>query len=182
MQMEHHGLDLIHEVAEAQDGYFSTAQAENVGISRHTLAKATARGKLLRTSRGVYRLAKFPELSSNSHLWAAVLWPQARTQVSAILSHHTALLLHDLSDVNVEQVHIIIPRAIRIVRAIPNSLVLHHANLLKHDVIHIDGLPVTTIERTLRDIASLGETTLLHDALRDARARNLAIPSEFMHV
>ncbi len=174
--MESHGLNLIYETAEAQDGYFSTVQAEMVGISRHTLAKAASRGKLLRISRAVYRLAKYPEMSSNSHLWAAVLWPQVRTRISAILSHHTALLLHNLSDVNAEQVHLTIPRTLRIVRNAPDSLVLHHANLLKHEVTYVDGLPITTMERTLRDIAALGETLLLHDALRDARSRNLPIP------
>jgi predicted transcriptional regulator of viral defense system len=171
----------LYDLAEGQDGYFSTVQAEVEGVSRHTLAKAATRGILVRVSRGVYRLQQFPEVSLHAHLWQAVLWPQVRTRVMATLSHYTALQLHELSDVNTEDTHITVPRALRVKRA-HNSLIIHRADLERHEVQYVDGLPTTTVERTLRDIAALGNSVVLHDALRGARARNLNIPIELTHV
>lgn len=169
-------INSLYDLAEGQDGYFSTAQAEVEGVSRHTLAKAAARGILVRVSRGVYRLRRFPEISLHTHLWQAVLWPQVRTHVMATLSHYTALQLHELSDVNPEEAHITVPRVLRIKRP-HNSLIIHRADLAQHEVQYVDGLPTTTIERTLRDVAALGNSVVLHDALRGARARNLKIPA-----
>jgi predicted transcriptional regulator of viral defense system len=171
-------LDHLYDLAEGQDGYFSTNQAEAEGVSRHTLAKAARRGPLLRISRGVYRLSRYPEMSQNAHLWQAVLWPQVRTDVLATLSHYTALRLHGLSEVNPEHTHITVPRTLRIKRQRPPELVIYHANLERHEVQYVDGLPTTTVERTLRDVAAMGNAVALHDALRDARSRNLPIPRE----
>jgi predicted transcriptional regulator of viral defense system len=170
----------LYDLAEGQDGYFSTAQAQAEGISRQTLAKAAKRGALVRLSRGVYRLGQYPEASSNAYLWQAVLWPQVRTHVLATLSHSTALLLHGLSDVNSEDIHITVPSALRIQRQ--HDLIIHNADLGKHEIQYVDGLPSTTVERTLRDVATMGNSVLLHDALRDARARKLPIPPELAHV
>lgn len=175
-------LASLYDLAEGQDGYFSTAQAEAEGVSRHTLAKATTGGRLLRMSRGVYRLAHYPEVSKNAHLWQAILWPSVRTDILATLSHYTALQLHELSDVNPEQTHITVPRSLRIKRERPPHLAVHHADLKAHELQYVDGLPTTTVERTLRDVAALGNSVVLHDALRDARARNLPIPRELANV
>jgi predicted transcriptional regulator of viral defense system len=172
----------LYDLAEGQDGHFSTAQAHAEGVPRSLLARAAARGDLLHLSRGVYRLARYPEVSPHAHLWRAVLWPQVRTNVFATLSHQTALLLHDLSDVNSELTHITVPHALRMKREPPRDLVVHHADLQKHEVQYVDGLPTTTVERTLRDIASMGDDVVLHAALRDARARNLPIPPELANV
>lgn len=172
----------LYELAEGQDGYFSTFQADAEGVSRHALAKAAERGDVLRISRGVYRLAHFPVVSQNAHLWQAILWPQVRTQVVGTLSHYTALQLHELSDINPAQTHITVPRNLRIVRQRPQHLIVHNADLAKHEVEYVDGLPTTTVERTLRDVAALQNNVVLHDALRDARARNLRIPPELSNV
>lgn len=121
-------------------------------------------------------------LDEHAHLWQAILWPQVRTRVNATLSHYTALKLHELSDVNPEETHITVPRDLRIKRARPRFLVVHHADIAEHEIVFVDGLPTTSIERTLRDIATLGNAVVLHDALRDARVSNLTIPPELTNV
>lgn len=172
--------DQLYELAEAQDGYFSTHQAVEAGITAINVGKAAANGQLTRTSRGVYRLAKYPITSENVHLWEAVLWPQVRTEIQGTLSHYTALHLHELSDVNREDVHITVP--IRLRRQTPSDLVVHKADLPKYDRTFIDGLPTTTVARTLLDIAALGDQAVLREAIRDARRRGLEIPPELRHV
>lgn len=171
---------LLYDTAEAQDGYFSTQQAEEAGVSRVTLAKAVQRGTLERTSRGVYRMTRFPIMSSNAHLWEAVLWPHVRTQKNGVLSHYTALQIHGLSDVNPAKVHITLPKGFRQMRQPPAWLVVHRAELTAGDVVLVDNLPATSIARTLRDIVDMGDAVAFADAVRDARLRNLPLPKELL--
>lgn len=171
----------LYEMAEGQDGYFSAAQAAEEGISATTLGKAVRRGTLTRTSRGVYRLTRFPTVSANAHLWEAVLWPQVRAKVFGTLTHYTALQLHNLSDANPPTTHITVPRNLRINRDPPQWLVVYHADLKPHEVTYVDSLPVTTPQRTLLDIAALGDEVVLTDAIRDAREHQIALPYELMN-
>ena len=171
----------LYKLAEGQDGYFSSYQAEEAAVPRMALLRAADTGVLERTSRGVYRLTHFPVISNNAHLWEAVLWPQVRKPYHGTLSHYTALQLHELSDVNPEATHITIPMTLRGRRSPPPLLVVHRAKLEAYDITHVDGLPVTTVERTLLDIAGMNDPVALSDALRDARARKLSIPRELTH-
>lgn len=172
----------LYELAEGQDGYFTALQAHEAGVSPHALSRATISGRVARLSRGVYRLTQFPSTGMNAHYWEAILWPQIGKGVTGVLSHYTALRLHELSDVNPTQTHITVPRDIRIRREPPDSLVVHHAHIPRHDVTYVDGLPVTTVQRTLLDIAEMDDPVALHDAIRDARERKISIPRELARV
>ena len=174
--------DILFDLAQRHDGYFTVAEAKAEGLSITALLGYLNRGSLERPSRGVYRLARYPEMSPNSYLWASVLWPQAHVDVRAALSHYTALRLHGLSDTNPSLTHLTVPKTFRIRRDHPKQLRLYRADLLDFDVEFVDGLPVTTIERTLRDVAKTGDERTLADALRDARQRDLPIPRELQRV
>jgi predicted transcriptional regulator of viral defense system len=172
----------LYDLAEGQDGYFSAYQADAAGIPPTTLQRATVAGFITRASRGVYRLKHYPVTSLQAHLWEAVLWPQVRKPYIGTISHYTALRLHDLSDVNPEQTHIIVPTTLRARRTPPLYLVVHRADLEPYDVTFVNGLPTTTVARTLLDIAKLPNPAVLHDALRDARRRKFEIPRELANV
>lgn len=174
--------DRLYGLAELHDGYFTAAEAMEAGLTTSALVGYVERGTLERKSRGVYRVARYPETSANAYLWASVLWPQSRNSVKATLSHLTALRLHDISDVNPNHVDITLPKNFRVRRDHPKILKIHRADLESYDVTFIDGLPVTSVDRTLRDISSSGNRVILHDALRDARAKNLPIPRELQLV
>lgn len=171
-------LQSLYEIAEGQDGYFTTVQAADQGVDHQAINKAAYRGRVRRLSQGVYRFVRFPMLSERTHLWEAVLWPQARGNIRTVLSHETALTLHGLSDVNPAQVHISVPRAFRLRRDTPPWLVVHRENVTDDDIDYIVGLPVTGVQRTLRDIARTASPAVLHDALRDAQRKGLTIPAE----
>lgn len=172
----------LYELAEGQDGYFSALQAREAGLSPHTLTRATASGRITRLSRGVYRLTYFPTTGITAHYWESILWPQVRQNVLGVLSHYSALRLHELSDANPNQTHITVPRATRIRRDPPATLVVHYGDVPHYDVTHFAGLPVTTVERTLLDIAQMNDPVALHDAIRDAHERRLPIPRELAQV
>lgn len=156
----------IYERAAEQNGYVTTAQAKDVGVSKHALSKMAARGTLERVSHGVYRLVQFPHAAMDPYMEAS-LWP---TPIRAVISHETALSIYGLSDVNPATVHITMPTAWRIRRKIPKNLEIHRLDLGENDVNIYEGVPVTTPERTIRDChaAQLG-SSLIRQAILDGR-------------
>lgn len=159
-------------------GYVTAAQAAAAGVRPPTLVMMARRGTLERVSRGVYRLVHFPGHPLAQYM-QATLWPYDRQgrvedRVRGVLSHETALALHELSDVAPPRVHITVPAAYRVQRAIPRYLVVHRADLRPEDVTALEGMPIVTPERAIRDgiAAHLGPALLgqaIDDGLRSGR-------------
>lgn len=160
----------LYDIAEDQMGYVTTGQAGTVGVSPMALVMMTRRGALERVSRGVYRLVDFP-VQPLAQYMQATLWPYGRR---GVLSHETALSLHELSDVDPAKVHITVPADFRVQRAVPGYLIVHRGDLPSEDVTRLDGMPITTPARTIRDCirAHLGPA-LLTQAIDQARASGL---------
>jgi predicted transcriptional regulator of viral defense system len=161
----------LYDLAADQHGYFTVAQAREGGVSRMALVMMARRGTVERVSHGVYRLAQFPVSTVGQYL-EATLWPGGGVQ--GVISHETALSLYEVSDVSPARIHVTVPRAFRTHRMVPAHLVLHRADLDELDTDVIEGIPVTTLERTVRDCASahLG-AGLLRDAIADGRRLGL---------
>jgi len=169
-------LERLFQIAEGQDGYFTTRQAAELGVSRVAIKQAEQRGRLERATRGVYRLTRYPYTANVGQLWEAVLWPQSRKEITAVLSHDTALVLHNLSDINPPKTHITLPKRFRIQREKPEWLEVHRDHLLADDTELVNGLPVTTITRTLIDIGKTNRPAVLADAIRDAKRLGVLVP------
>jgi hypothetical protein len=92
--------------------------------------------------------------------WEAVLWPTTRrgpVPEWGVLSHLTALRMnYALLEYTPPKVSITVPTSMRIRRAPPAWLKIHHADLPDHDVTSLMGPPTTTLERTLRDCIDAG--------------------------
>src|SRR5690606_5794624 len=85
-------------------------------------------------------------------------------------NNETALHLMDLSDVNPTRIHLTVPRKYRPRRRNPPpGVLLHFADLAPADIGSLEGLPVTTAARTIRDcaMANLGPA-LIRQAIDDA--------------
>ena len=122
------------------------------------------RGTVERVRRGVYRINRFPENAMGQYM-EAILWPQG---VQGVISHESALGLYDMSDVNPTSVHITLPRAHRVRRSIPRFLTIHQADLDSDEIAKLEGVPLTTPERTIRDCASTHlSSALLRQAIHD---------------
>jgi len=168
----------VYRLAEDQMGYVTAAQAATAGVRQPTLVMMARRGTLERVSRGVYRLVHFPGHPLAQYM-QATLWPYDRTgriegRVRGVLSHETALALHELSDVAPLKVHITVPAAYRVQREIPAYLVVHRADLRPGEVTALEGMPIVTPARAIRDgiAAHLGPALLgqaVDDGLRSGR-------------
>ncbi|MGV3518799.1 type IV toxin-antitoxin system AbiEi family antitoxin domain-containing protein [Luteitalea sp.] len=172
---------VLYEIAENQAGYFTAAQARAAGLHQVRLVQLAQQGAVERVSRGVYRVTRFP-ISQLGHYMEAVLWPQVRrADIVGVISHESALAIHELSDVSPARIHVTLPTAVRIRREVPKRLVIHYADLMAEDVETVEGVPVTTPVRSIRDAhtSHLG-ADLVGQAIADGR-RSGKLPTAVAH-
>lgn len=143
-------LEALLPLAERQAGFVSAVQAIKEGVDHSALARLVEGGHLERFIPGIYRFARWP-LAPHADLWPIVLWTQGKWP-EATLSHRTALLLHGVSDINPASVDVTVPYNARFRGTTPSGTVLYPRRLQPIDTTTIDGLPVTTLYRTLLDL------------------------------
>jgi len=160
----------LYDLAAAQDGHFTTAQATQAGYSRPLLDHHVKEGRFLRVQRGIYRLRDFPS-TDHEDVVVAWLW----TDQQGVVSHETALLLHGLSDVLPARVDLTVPASWRARRLkVPAIVLLHHADLPDADRAWSGPVPVTKPLRTLVDcVTDHVQPDLIAHAVRDGLRRGL---------
>lgn len=158
--------DSLYRIAEDQGGYFTAKQAQEVGFSWERLSYYVNRRKFERIVRGVYRLIHFPS-SRFEDLYVAWL----RTGSESVISHESALSVFGLSDVLPSKVHVTIPRTGSRRR---RGLRLHTQQLDRKDIVKREGLRVTSVPRTIADVATAGlSEELVLQAIEEALERGL---------
>lgn len=170
-------LQVIGDIAADQWGLFTTQQAQAAGVDRTTLTRLASSGLVDHVTRGVHLVvaAGTPSHVEEKAAWLRLApsrraWERNSTdEDNGILSHRTACVLHGLGDIPAPQVEITVPRR-RTTRI--SGIRLHRGDLSRDEITTTsDGLPVTTVERTIRDLlvaqvdgGHLGG--VLNDALR----------------
>jgi predicted transcriptional regulator of viral defense system len=158
------------EVAADQHGYFGLDDSRAVGYADNTIAQMARRGRIDRVSQGVYRIPFLPGGRMGPYM-AAVMWPAG---VRGVISGETALDLWEVGDVNPTHIHITAPHAHRPQRELPAAYALHRVDLEPADVTEIEGVPVVTLERAIRECAAAHlAADLLEQAIRHGRERGL---------
>jgi len=156
----------LYDIAEQQAGYFTTKQAAEAGFSRERLVKHTRTGRFKRLGRGIYRLSQFPSTPAED-LFVAWL----RCGPNAVISHDSALALYDLSDMVPGEIHVTVPRTASRRR---KGLRQHTSHLRPSDIRKREGLSVTSVPRTIADLAKAGlAEELVRIAIRQALERGL---------
>ena len=165
-------MDELIAIAEENDGLLTSKQARNAGILDSVLVRLAQRGRLERAARGVYRIAHFPQ-SKFSQYREAILWAEAShgpEEPDVALSHETALALYGISDANPSFVNITVPKTARLRRQRPKWIAVHRGDLHPLDVTLHEGLPVTTVAKTITDVLNTtGRIDLVRQAVTDAR-------------
>jgi predicted transcriptional regulator of viral defense system len=170
----------LYDIAEGQQGFFTTKQAKAVGFAENTHPYHVQAGNWIREHRGIYRLASFPRGERpDLMLWS--LWSRNRKEAAqGVYSHQTALSLYDLSDMMPAKLHITVPKSFRRNSEIPRVLILHFADLPQGDIGAVHGVRVTKPMRTILDLLEGGEMSPapLRQVLREALRRGLICRSE----
>lgn len=135
----------------------TSAQAKKLGIDGITLRRLVDAGLLDHVTHGVYGV---PAAMASEHLTERAAWLRLAADRpgwerepldpdSGVLSHRSAAAMHDLGDLVTDTVEITVPRR----RSTRDPHVrLRVAHLTQDDVTRVDGLPVTTVERTISDL------------------------------
>ncbi|MEP7016446.1 MAG: type IV toxin-antitoxin system AbiEi family antitoxin domain-containing protein [Actinomycetota bacterium] len=147
-------------IAAGQWGLLTTAQAAHEGISRLQLARLADAGVLQRVGRGVYATTS----SADEHLGLRAAWlalDPAQTAerrlvnpiAAGVVSHASAAGLHQLGDLLDDQHEFTLAQRKQTARG---GIRIHRGDLLEQDVTIVEGLPVTTVERTIADLLRAG--------------------------
>lgn len=142
-------LDLrrrLADVAARQSGHFTAAQALAAGYSYQAQRYHALRGNWQRIDRGLYRLPEWP-VGAHEDLVRWSLWSRGR----GVVSHETALSVHDLGDVDPPRVHLTVPANFRPFAA---GVELHRGDLPGDDIEEHEGYRVTTPGRSVLDVAA----------------------------
>ncbi|GEL45066.1 hypothetical protein CHO01_01820 [Cellulomonas hominis] len=148
-------LAVVSELAAGQWGLLTTAQAERAGVTRLQLARLAGADVLERVDRGVYAVAGIPaEHRGVRAAWLALDPARSAEERLAdpvgagVASHTSAAALHRLGDLLDDEPELTLPHRKQSRRGIR----LHRLALAAADVTLVDGLPVTTEERTVADL------------------------------
>lgn len=136
-------------LAAAQRGLVTREQALAAGMERWTITHALASGTWVEVRRGVYRWAASPE-SWHQQALAACIGPTPATAVS----HRSAAFLHGLLSAAPHRLEVVVPYGAA--RASLSRIACVHRiqqPLRRGVVVKIDGLPVTSLARTIADLA-----------------------------
>jgi predicted transcriptional regulator of viral defense system len=137
--------DLFARAAE-QGGYFTAADAKNVGYSYQAQAYHVAAGNWHRVGRGLFHLAEWvPHVHDDLRRWT--VWSNGR----AVVSHETALSVHGIGEFESARVHLTVPADFTMTDA---AIVRHRAHLASGDIVEHSGFRVTTPVRSLVDVAA----------------------------
>ncbi|KGN33900.1 hypothetical protein N802_08935 [Knoellia sinensis KCTC 19936] len=156
----------LHEIAFTQAGYFTAAQALDLGYSYQAQKYHADHGNWVRVDRGLFRLPGWPSSPDDSFArWT--LWSGNR----GVVSHDSALVVHELSDANPSRIHLTVPSGFR---AVDDAVVAHVGELTSADIESRGAWRVTTPERTILDV-SQGDVSqeLVDAAVADALERAL---------
>jgi hypothetical protein len=142
-------LDVLHEFTAAQRGLVTSRQAQSVGWTRQQIHRAGRSCRLELVHPGVWRLRGVPTPWEH-RLLAAVL----AAGLGAAASYRSALSVHCIPPAypyRPARLHVSVPGARHPIVA---GVSIHRVLLPAEHVTTIDGIPVTTFERTLVDNAA----------------------------
>lgn len=166
---------VLHDYAVEQYGYVTTRDAEALGVNPTRLQKMKERGALERVSRDVFRFPDVPAGPLDQYV-AVTLWP---LEIRGVLSHATALDLHDLCDINPSRIEITVPSGFRTTRKPPGVMRLHREDLPEKEITWHEGIPIVAVRRAiLGSIEQHVGWNLIEQAIDTARARGRLTPEQ----
>ncbi|MGH2799823.1 MAG: type IV toxin-antitoxin system AbiEi family antitoxin domain-containing protein [Solirubrobacterales bacterium] len=156
-------------LAGRQHGVVGRDQLVGLGLSAKAIRHRLAKGRLHPVYRGVYAVGR-PQLTRHGRWMAAVL----RCGPEAVLSHESAAALWRIRDRGEDRIEISVPADLA---PRPRGVRVHRrANLGPADVDICDQIPVTSVVRTMLDLACCLDPAELEAAINAADKHELIDP------
>lgn len=159
------GLDRrVTEMARGQHGVVGREQLMRLGLGKDAVQHRLASGRLHPLHAGVYAVGH--RLVRKQGWWmAAVL----ASDPEAVLSHHSAAALWSLRSYSERAVEITVPR-----KSTPAKGIKRHYKALPADERTVkEGIPVTSVPRTIFDLAATESQDVVENLLREMEFREL---------
>jgi very-short-patch-repair endonuclease len=154
-------------VAQRQYGLVTRRQLEELGLGSSAISERVRSGRLHRVTRGVYSVGHVI-LTREGHWLAAVL----TCGPGAVLSHASAAALWEIRPTASPMVDVTVSSRAGLKRR--RRIRVHRSGrLAAADVTVLKGIPVTTVARTLLDIADTLSTQPLRRVIHEAEYREL---------
>lgn len=167
--------NLLHAHAVDANGFVTTRDADDLGVPARYLQVLKHRGTLEAISRGVFRFPDVPAGPLDEYK-AATLWPLT---VEGVLTHSTALDLHDLCDINPTRIDVTVPKSFRTTRPVPEVMRLHKADLPTEDLTWHEGLRIATAPGAIHGAIDQGVGwNLIEQAIDNGRRRGRLTQAE----
>ncbi len=147
-------------------GVLSLAELLVCGLSRHAVARRVAAGHLHRVHRGVYAVGHIG-LTQEGRWLAAV----KACGAGALLSHHSAAMLYGVLDHDDRRPDVLVAETRG--RTIQGIRVHRARSLDPIDAWRHRGIPVTTIERAILDMAATATDRTVRRVMSRAQAKRL---------
>ncbi len=177
-KIDNNRKDKLFEIASGQEGYFTAKQAFQCGYSYRLHHYHKKQGSWIEIDRGIYRLANYSSSPYEDFVrWS--LWSRNREGFpQAVISHETALSLHEMSDVMPARIHFTIPTTFR--KKPEGGCIVHKGKISDKEIEKRQGFYVTTPFRTIIDVAegNLGMDEL-EKAIRDGIRKGYFAPMVF---
>lgn len=156
---------VIGRFAEGQHGVITRAQLLELGLGSDAIATRLDSGRLCSVYRGVYTIGA-RRLTRHGRWMAAVLGCGR----GAVLSHRAAASLWGIRGGGA--IEVTVPRGVR-----PRpGMRLHRAVLPTDEITTHEGIPTTTVPRTLLDLSAVVQLDQLRSAMRQANQLGLTDP------
>ena len=152
---------LVSRVAGRQFNRISRAQLREAGLGADAIKHRVASGRLVIVEQGVFAVAPALDHDPWGRWMAAVL-----THPGSVLSHLCAAVAWELLTKQGQSITITRPGDGGPRRH--GNLHVHRSGLLDGDVTSLNGIPITTVARTLLDIAGVVSDRALARAVREA--------------
>jgi very-short-patch-repair endonuclease len=152
-------------LAKRQHGLVTWAQLIDLGFGPHGIAERVRTGRLHRIHRGVYAIS--PARLTREGYWLAAM---LACGPGAVLSHRSAASVWELRPSAAQAIDVTVPT--RAGRKKQRGIRVHRSGRLTADeTVTRDGIPVTTVARTLLDLADVLPTQALKRAVDEAEYR-----------
>lgn len=157
-------------IAVDQYGFVTFDDMRRIGADPARLRRWHLSDNIDKVGHGIYRFRQIPTTRLDSYM-LATLWPAGR----GVLSHETALELHELCDINPVKIHLTLPPYYRPRRRGGETYIMHYENLKDDELSWYEGIRIVTPEAAIRQAIQIPVPKhLLRQAIEKAARLGLA--------
>ena len=159
---EPHGDAAIGELAMGQHGIVSRSQLMGLGLGEDAIEHRLRLGRLHRLHQGVYAVGH--RLVPKQGWWMAAVLASGP---GAVLSHYSAAALWMLRGYSGGAIHVTVPR-----KSTSSNRIRRHRSLLPPDEVTVEeGIPVTSVPRTIFDLAATESVDVIKNLIKESEYR-----------